>query len=326
MDDFTRKQRDPFITEEGAKQLLDFERQALVDPEIDQIMSDPEVDLDRKYKISKSRSSAYLQITLLLYSIGSPIEEVKESGKHIFIELDRHFQVYGGTDDDKYSLSENNGYQYSLWLLGLAYLLGLDEYIPKIASWISPAKRDGHDPLFAALFEKLGLPEALPSTPNLLHPKGYANLWEVVRQPSDCQTPKPQLMQSYIRGWYKDVIGKTVWKGWDEKGWIYFGLWSLEAGLVTVLYGLEDSLYRDMTFYPKDLVIYARQQRALTKATRLTQTQVRGGEKATHTGYWVCPNMLENDPRRRQFFNQGDILPKGESTKGSYVWHYQGEK
>lgn len=37
-----------------------------------------------------------------------------------------------------------------------------------------------------------------------------------------------------------------------------FGYWAFEAALATVLYDLDDSSYRDMLHYPKDLVDHAR--------------------------------------------------------------------
>ena len=260
MSNFEQRKRDPFISETGAKELLDFNMSGLNDPEVAELLNSLEVDEGRKYSISTSIASYHLQNLILLYSIGTPIADMLEQAKITFEKFENKTLIYHD-DDSKYSLTGNNDYQYVLWLLGLAYLLGLDEYIPKIATWISPRKKDGNDPLIAALFEKLGYPEILPSADKLLHPKGYSHLWEVVKNPQDSQEIQSQRMEAYIRGWYRNVMDKTVWKGWDQKGAIYFGFWSFEAAMVSVLYGLDDSDYRDMVFYPEDLADYAREKR-----------------------------------------------------------------
>ena len=39
------------------------------------------------------------------------------------------------------------------------------------------------------------------------------------------------------------------------------GYWCWEAALVTLLYDMDDSSYRDMPFYPKDMVAYAKQHK-----------------------------------------------------------------
>lgn len=50
--------------------------------------------------------------------------------------------------------------------------------------------------------------------------------------------------------WYNRHKGKFA---------THFGYWSFESGLVSVLCGLDDSAFRDMLYYPEDLVDYARQ-------------------------------------------------------------------
>lgn len=260
MNKFEQIKRDPFVQEETAQQLFDFNIEFLEGEKSVKIYNDPNIDPNRKAGISRNRAGAYLENLILSYSTGMPISDILPLAKQTFAEFERHYCEYS---DNGYKLKlwENNGYQYALWLLGLAYLLGLDDYIPKVATWISPEKKHGNDPLFAALFEQLGVSKVLPSADVLLHPKGYGDLWEIIQHADAEQEKQAVLMQSYIRHWYKKVIGKTVWKGYDEKdkGPIYFGFWSFEAGLVSVLYGLDDTAYREMTFYPKDLVDYARQ-------------------------------------------------------------------
>jgi hypothetical protein len=66
-------------------------------------------------------------------------------------------------------------------------------------------------------------------------------------------------MQKFLKGWYKSMR-KVYWHDHHKSDgkWGYAGYWCLEAALVTVLYNIDDSSYRDMPFYPKDMVTYAK--------------------------------------------------------------------
>ena len=270
--------RDPFITEIGLKSMLNGSNMFLNDPEVYELLNSPDVDEDRKSGISTSFKAEYLDLLILKYTIGDPIDEMIPLATRAFKEFDRHYHEYTkmmhtyypkyikSEDDSKYSLLGNNDYQYIFWLLSLAYLLGQDEYIPKIATWFSHREQDGRDPLMAAIFARLGCSD-IPAGEELLHPMGYSDLWDIINHLENDKAIQSNSMTNYLRGWYQNVIGKTVWKGTDREEKVaigaYFGLWSFEAALITVLYGLDDKEYRDMTFYPKDLVDYSRSTREL---------------------------------------------------------------
>ena len=108
-------------------------------------------------------------------------------------------------------------------------------------------------------------------------------------------------MAAHLKGWYKNMMKDTAWGDWHEAGQenIYFGHWSLESGLITLLYGLDDSSYREMMFYPKDLVDWARENVDLTKLqplnvtpkSRYTGYSVTVGEVCQETGSYECPRM-----------------------------------
>ena len=241
-----------------------------------------------------------------------------EPAKLTFAEFERHYAMFPD-EELKLKLWEANGYRYVMWLTGLAYLLGLKEYLPKIAHWISPNPDDGNDPLISLLFNRLGV-EGAPSASELLHPKGYTPLYELLTQTQD-KTKQQTLMQTYIRGFYKNIMNQTVWKGWDKEGWIYFGFWSFEAGMITHLLNLDDSSYRDMTFYPKDLVEYARNQQpaASPVSNRYTGRTLRVGDTCTSTG-WYEALLLNN---RREHFTAGQII-EGQTVSAhgqTIVWY-----
>ena len=303
MSTFEQSQRDPFITESGSKQLFDDYEICINSKTRHEKMLNVNHDTDHRFQLSWGFASNRLELLMLQYSVGASVESMLESAKLTFAEFERHYTMFPD-EELKLKLWEANGYRYVMWLTGLAYLLGLKEYLPKIAQWISSNPDDGNDPLISLLFNRLGV-EGLPTASELLHPKGYTPLYELLTQTQD-KTKQQTLMQTYIRGFYKNIMNQTVWKGWDKEGWIYFGFWSFEAGMITHLLNLDDSSYRDMTFYPKDLVEYARNQQpaASPVSNRYTGRTLRVGETCTSTG-WYEALLLNN---RREHFTAGQVI------------------
>ena len=303
MSTFEQSQRDPFITESGSKQLFDDYEICINSKTRHEKMLNVNHDTDHRFQLSWGFASNRLELLMLQYSVGASVESMLESAKLTFAEFERHYTMFPD-EELKLKLWEANGYRYVMWLTGLAYLLGLKEYLPKIAQWISSNPDDGNDPLISLLFNRLGV-EGLPTASELLHPKGYTPLYELLTQTQD-KTKQQTLMQTYIRGFYKNIMNQTVWKGWDKEGWIYFGFWSFEAGMITHLLNLDDSGYRDMTFYPKDLVEYARNQQpaASPVSNRYTGRTLRVGDTCTSTG-WYEALLLNN---RREHFTQGQVV------------------
>ncbi|MDC5260008.1 DUF1911 domain-containing protein, partial [Acinetobacter baumannii] len=86
----------------------------------------------------------------------------------------------------------------------------------------------------------------------------------------------------------------------------YFGYWSWEAAAVTWLLDIDDALYRDHEFYPKDLVDFARtQSNMVSDKEQSERIKVKGGEVCIKTGYWITPAR----PDTRLYFTQGTTLP-----------------
>ena len=303
MSTFEQSQRDPFITESGSKQLFDDYEICINSKTRHEKMLNVNHDTDHRFQLSWGFASNRLELLMLQYSVGASVESMLESAKLTFAEFERHYTMFPD-EELKLKLWEANGYRYVMWLTGLAYLLGLKEYLPKIAQWISSNPDDGNDPLISLLFNRLGV-EGLPTASELLHPKGYTPLYELLTQTQD-KTKQQTLMQTYIRGFYKNIMNQTVWKGWDTNPSIYFGFWSFEAGMITHLLNLDDSGYRDMTFYPKDLVEYARTQQPASSPmpNRYTGRTLRVGETCTSTG-WYEALLLNN---RREHFTAGQVI------------------
>jgi hypothetical protein len=92
-----------------------------------------------------------------------------------------------------------------------------------------------------------------PVATHLVYPKAYQPLYQALDAPA---TEQGNLINSFLQGWYKH-LKKVSWHGTHKQG-SFFGYWAWEAAGVTVAFGLDDSAYRDLPYYPKDAVAFTR--------------------------------------------------------------------
>jgi len=85
------------------------------------------------------------------------------------------FKAYYALNPDyaRLRLLERDAYQYVMWLLSLAVLVGLREWVPTIATWISTDPEDGQDALVSRLFGRFAV--TLPRG-SLVHEGPYVDL------------------------------------------------------------------------------------------------------------------------------------------------------
>ncbi|MYN04438.1 DUF1911 domain-containing protein [Pseudoduganella sp. DS3] len=68
---------------------------------------------------------------------------------------------------------------------------------------------------------------------------------------------RPQLMARYLAEWYQSSRREDYFNR-HETGYDFVGYWSWEAAAITLVLGIDDTSYRDMPYYPKDIVDFAR--------------------------------------------------------------------
>lgn len=326
-DTFEERKRDPFITEEGATLKLQKIQRVLTGISR-QRMNDISETNTQRYRDSWRVAGEYIDYLLINYSIGLPIPNLVPLAEEMLKEHERHYnEPYASVDDAKLILWETNGYMYVTWLLGAAVMLNQHEYIAKIPSWITKRSKYGSDALMAALFARMGVND-FPAGKGLQFPKAYGELLKIVNASlEEISTGQREVwMATHLKGWYKNMMKQTVWGDWHEAGQenIYFGHWSLESGLITLLYGLDDSSYREMMFYPKDMVDWARENVDLTKLqpaiakSRYTGYSVAVGEVCQETGYYECPRQQG----RTILLMQGQpILGDKHNEMGAIIWY-----
>nr|WP_315425049.1 PoNe immunity protein domain-containing protein [uncultured Pedobacter sp.] len=210
----------------------------------------------------KNISSAYYTIYLdykdlvtAKYSAGYPISELKENSEQA---LNWFLKNIEHPEHDKFYLDDLEDYSKLLQLLSFGVLFNLDKMmIKKLMNLFELEDKKAED----ALLDKLAL-SVLPDRKQgnkLQHPKAYQSLFDSIIANKDDQ---PKLMQKFLKGWYKSMR-KCSWhdRHLGQGKYAFTGYWCWEAAMVTLLYDIDDSSYRDMPFYPKDMVDYARQQK-----------------------------------------------------------------
>lgn len=138
---------------------------------------------------------------------------------------------------------------------------------------------------------------------------------------------RPALMLQYLESWYEASRREPYYNQHPQadidEGYLYYGYWSWEAAAVTWLLEIDDALYRDHQFYPKDLVDFARtQSNVVPNEEQSERIKVKGGEACIKTGHWITPAK----PDTRLYFTQGAILPiLSETDWGEVYWYWDGE-
>lgn len=261
MASFSSERRDPLLEEDVFYQKRKYYiNNVLDDQELDDMINDEERDKDHRIRLGWGRCSDSLQHSVLSYSAGKPLPEVEQLTTSSLVFFSTQKSIFPNESMQHW---EQDSYQYYLWLFSLAVMTGQPEKIADLMRWYSPdPDGDGEDPLLGSLMARLGvgMPD-LPLASELTFPKSYGALYEAVQ--GDDSRPKEErqeCIQRYLKSWYQGMK-ECYWYGRHKSEFaIYFGYWAFEAGLVTLLYGLDDSSYRDMKYYPKDLVDHAREK------------------------------------------------------------------
>ena len=130
------------------------------------------------------------------------------------------------------------------WLT-FAYCLDMgDDYIKQALDLIA---NQGQDALLDEIAVQLGDIDR-PVSESLLYKTRFNKLYKVIQAAPD---KRPKLMLAYLDAWYK-LEGSKQYHVMDNDS--YDGYWCWEAALVTKLYDIDDSLFIDHEYYPKDLV------------------------------------------------------------------------
>ncbi|APR34913.1 PoNi-like cognate immunity protein [Paraburkholderia sp. SOS3] len=310
---FDKLRREPLLPEHHYREKLEYKEGRLV--KLEQMLAAPEKFPGHKRGLSWDRGTISLEILIARYSAGEAVASLKDDLTRCMELFKSHYESY--PDYGRLRLWEPDAYQYVMWLLSLAVLLGLREWVPVIATWISTESEDGQDVLVSRLFGRLGI--SLPGD-SLIHEKPYADLLRATETQDEAQQ---QAMADYLKRWYggmKDCYWYDRHKRLEAG---FFGYWAFEAGLVTLLWNIDDRSYRDMRFYPKDLLHFASEQVTVPHdEVQKPHISRKTGERCPYAGRW---GVLESPGAfvQERMFKEGDVFPEGigrERIEGPVTW------
>jgi hypothetical protein len=184
------------------------------------------------------------QLILLGYSAGEPIDVIARRLPAVvdalegYIACPRHTPIDFGQLDD---------YVVALWLVSFAIVFGADgPLVRRLVDGLGNGRRD-------RLFERL-VAARMPGRPaagELLHPHIYAPLDAAIDASG---STRQTLMTQFLAGWIRGME-PTYWHGSHQgpDGGGFFGYWAVEAAGVSAAFGFDDSLFRDLPYYPRDL-------------------------------------------------------------------------
>ncbi|NHQ86763.1 DUF1911 domain-containing protein [Iodobacter sp. HSC-16F04] len=271
-------------------------------------------------------ASSLLEVQILNYTAGSPIQELVQSFTITIDAFDSFISIEERKQGEALTLeiTQLDAYVYVMWLLSLAKLLGHEEQIPRIMGWINKnAEFNRHrDGLFEYIVQKL-TPETGPIERTLLHADVYRPLAKVIVSPAE---ERPAFVKAFLDGWYKKMKD-CYWYGshTDEVGHSsYFGYWAFEAALVTFLWDVDDSSYRDHLYYPKDLIDFARSRTEQPSPENdLGPQRVVASQPCSQSGFWYSPAKQNS----RAQFKQGELMPDfPDSTYGATIWYWDADQ
>ena len=152
--------------------------------------------------------------------------------------------------------------------------------------------------------------------------KAYRPLLKALQAGAERKDEAQKHLEAYLKGWYKGMKDCYWYNRHKGKFATHFGYWSFESGLVSVLCGLDDSAFRDMLYYPKDLVDYARAHPFEPLSEQRKQTlRALPGEPCPKTGDWYALHLGGKVVSLRE----GEPMPGPEyGPTGVVIWYLKG--
>jgi Domain of unknown function (DUF1911)/Domain of unknown function (DUF1910) len=318
MSDFTAARREPLLDEASYRWNVDF----TLDEEIPgyiETRDAPDTDEDGRASMRWHISREKFAHAVRLYSGGEPIGVVKAACIDALEAFEEHLNGEVAVMDE-FDLAIQTSYVQALWLLSLSKLLGMGEaQLERVANmYAADESNDGADELFESILAKLGRKSF--EADGLIHDDPYQLLLDCIKaEPAE----RTALMVEFLKRWFK---GQKECDWWGlhinrtkspilQTG--FFGYWAFEAALVTFLWDIDDSTYRDLPHYPKDLADYARRN-SLVGVNGGSPVRVIGGQTCPRDGLWFTPARVNS----RQHFKQGEIMPVVGGDYGATIWQW----
>ena len=197
--------------------------------------------------------SDYLRQIFILYSMGSPVEQLVPLAEKA-IEYYLKCENDPNAEEDLFKDFIGN-YEAALHLVCIGLLFDVDSVLLAELRETFLNKK-GKDLLIDQILSKKI--EINIVSKKVHYPKLYEKLIDLDGLVSE---DRSETIVQYMEDWYK-VMKKTDWHGDHKSSAIneassFVGYWAIEAAAIVYIYGIDDSRLQEMPYYPKDLVHFA---------------------------------------------------------------------
>ena len=212
----------------------------------------------------------HLELLILRFTSGEPVHTLRTSLPYVIEEFEAfvlaeskyHASLKASSKTRALAITQFEAYVTILWLLALCKLTCHESLISPIIGWLNvdTALNRGTDVLLENIIMKLS-GDCIPANNTIVHAKPYLSIGCATVYPAE---KRAGFIKQFLDEWYKGMK-PCYWHGMhtEKQGDSYFGYWAFEAALVTVLWEIDDTAYRDHAYYPRDLVDWARQNSAI---------------------------------------------------------------
>ena len=216
----------------------------IVDDQTRKLKEQPEVYIKPAMFLYTNYRSRYQQI-FLGYSVGEDRGQLKARMPAVVDAYEKYLGDKGATATDLADLDE---YIVSLWLVSFGILFQVDDSLwQRLLACIG---NEGRDALFEALVATRS-PGRKKAT-GLLHDAIFSPLFHAISASGESRNA---FIKRYLKDWYK-ALKPTYWidSHLKPKSGTFFGYWAVEVAGVVKAFGMDDEAFRDMPYYPRDLV------------------------------------------------------------------------
>jgi hypothetical protein len=216
----------------------------IVDDQTRKLKEQPEVYIKPAMFLYTNFRSRYQQI-FLGYSTGEDLEQLKARMPAVVDAYEKYLNDKGATATDLADLDE---YIVSLWLVSFAILFQVDD-----SPWqrlLACIGNEGRDALFEALVATRS--PGRKKANGLLHEAIFSPLFHAISANGESRNA---FIKRYLKDWYKS-LKPTYWidSHLKPKSGTFFGYWAVEVAGVVKAFDMDDEAFRDMPYYPRDLV------------------------------------------------------------------------
>jgi hypothetical protein len=326
--EFKQAKREPLLDYAGySDEAADISRRI---PNAQKKLSDPEWlsgrDVAALVRLTGARSDYAIDLLTLSYSAGVHILELQGFFPHVveyFEEFALYIQAFNRTDEGTRLNSpvihlQDVEFQIANRLLCFSVLLGHTKLIPRIMAILdyNNSMRDGLLERIASCYSQRPSPLPDECTRHLPY---YKALPIFDAQPSD----RPGLIKTYLLDWYEASRREPYYDAHTGAP-SFLGYWAWEAAAITIALNVDDQSYRDLPFYPRDLVEHLRNSTAGSAAgaprTETAEIRAKAGETCPIGGRWQSIGVPVHDA----VYTKGATLQDLQSPYGLTVWRFLG--